>query len=160
LAVWYRAEVPIPDLTKEGLLPPGVHAATIEEIECRFARLNHRACREKLWASFVDYLAKIKPIGIVQAVFVDGSFITSKTKPTDIDLVIELPQTSSPAVIQALQRPEFDSDLVKKQSSLHIFFSQPGASDWVDFFQEIKARDLVPLGLKPNARKGILRVTL
>src|SRR5207253_296453 len=101
-------------------------------------------------------------IGMATAVYVDGSFITDKTKPSDIDLVFELPAPSS-FVIQALQRPEFDHVAVKERYSMDVWTWRPGGpsdKDWIGWFQEIKPRDLVRLRLKPSARKGILRVSL
>lgn len=154
--------MPIPELNNYGLLPPGKYDCTLDEIKARFSQANHRPKREELWKLLIDYLALIRPIGIVVAVYVDGSFITDKTVPSDIDLVLEMPPPSM-AVLNALMRSEFEHDHVKSLYKMDIWFWYPDApaeNDWVGFFQELKAKDLVRLHLKPDARKGILRVVL
>lgn len=124
--------------------------------------MNHKPQREKLWNLFKEYLSAIRPIGIVTAIYVDGSFVTDKTVPSDIDIVLQLPPPS-PVIMTAIMRPEFDHDAVKLRYKMDIWLWYPeavGDDDWVANFQEIKPKDLVRLRLKPDARKGILRVVL
>jgi len=104
----------------------------------------------------------VRPIGIVVAIYVDGSFITDKTMPSDIDLVLELPPFNK-LIVGALMRPEFDFVEIKHRLKLDVWPWYPGAprnDDWVNFFQEISPKDLVRLQLKPAERKGILRIEL
>lgn len=71
----------IPDFTDEGLLLPGVHEATLEEL------------REKLGFSrrrrdLIDGLERALTLmgGCeVRRVYLDGSFVTDKPRPGDID---------------------------------------------------------------------------
>jgi Family of unknown function (DUF6932) len=154
--------MPIPNLTNKGLLPIGVFDCTLAEIEARYSTVNHRPQRENLWNLFNEYLAVIRPLGIVQAIYVDGGFVTDKTMPKDIDLVLELPPPS-PAFRAVLMNPAFNHDTVEVQYKMDIWLWHPAAvadDDWVAWFQEIKPKDLVRLHLKPDARKGILRVAL
>ena len=50
------ADTVIPSLSKHGVLPTGIHAATMAEIETRFATDDHR---RKLWDGLTRYLATL-----------------------------------------------------------------------------------------------------
>lgn len=154
--------VPIPALTDKGLLPIGIHDCSLAEISARFSTSDNRNKRMELWKFFNEYLAVIKPIGVVSNVYVDGGFTTNKPMPKDIDLVLELPPPN-PVILPVLMRQEFQQDFVMNRYKMHVWLWHPSAvppDDWVSFFQEIKPKDLVRLGLKPDARKGILKVVL
>lgn len=71
----------IPDFTAEGLLPRGVHSATLEEVLNRFGG-NER--RNHLLAGLVEALRLLRAAGC-RRVYVNGSFVTSKERPNDID---------------------------------------------------------------------------
>lgn len=78
----------IPDIDENGNLPPGIHKASIDEvIECfcrpRYGKRGPLSERLKALFSFVRSFA----LGI----YVDGSYITSKLAPNDVDIVIIIP---------------------------------------------------------------------
>lgn len=81
----------IPELTIDGVLPVGVHDATLAEVEARFTSRGNIDRRTELFKRFRSYLSDLRLTGLVLVVYVDGSFTTSKPAPTDIDLVIEVP---------------------------------------------------------------------
>lgn len=152
----------IPDLNDKGLLPPGIYVTSIAEIEQRFATANHKPHREAIWNSFITYLGLIRAIGVVRAIYVDGGYVTNKTKPKDIDVVVELPPPSR-VILGILRRSEFDHDFVKKTYKVDFWPWYPGippSEDFLELFQELKPQDATRLGLKPDARKGILKVVL
>jgi len=72
----------IPEFNKNGRLPPGIHQATWDEFTSRFGFTERRK----------DLLEKLdKAIGLLRkagchAVYPDGSFVTSKPQPDDIDV--------------------------------------------------------------------------
>jgi hypothetical protein len=72
----------IPDLNEEGLLPPGVHSASLREIGQRFGRRN--AVRRRLFRGLVRALQNLREAG-VKRVYIDGSFVTDKASPNDVD---------------------------------------------------------------------------
>jgi len=41
-----------------------------------------------LWARFVEFIREAKGCGLVEAVLVDGSFVSATPDPNDIDLVL------------------------------------------------------------------------
>lgn len=74
--------MPIPVLTSSGELPPGIYIATLSEVENKFGKSNKR--RQLLMKGLKEVL-KLFKVADVSKVFVDGSFITDKEEPDDID---------------------------------------------------------------------------
>ncbi len=71
----------IPELLKNGGLPPGLHFATWTEIEHRLA-FNPR--RRRLLAGFRGACEELRKAGC-RLVYLDGSFVTTKDHPGDFD---------------------------------------------------------------------------
>ena len=75
--------MPIPSLQKKtGLLPPGEHAATLEEIESRFGESSEK--RKELILGLKKAILSFQRAG-VKRIWIDGSFISHKKEPQDID---------------------------------------------------------------------------
>lgn len=75
----------IPDFDKEGNLPPGIYQATISEIEMKFtSSLKRKGHFEHLKLLIVDLIA----IGC-KIIYIDGSFVTKKILPNDMDICWE-----------------------------------------------------------------------
>ena len=71
----------VPDFAEGGLLPPGIHWATWEEIEERF---GGTPWRRRLLQGFRAALENLKDAGCRTA-YLDGSFVTEKAVPGDYD---------------------------------------------------------------------------
>jgi hypothetical protein len=71
----------LPDFTSDGLLPPGEHPATWDEILGRFG-WNPR--RQALLSGLAAALIPLRSAGCTR-LFLDGSFVTSKELPGDYD---------------------------------------------------------------------------
>lgn len=80
--------MPIPAFNPDGLLPPGIHDCTIQQIESLFGSFQRTDRRPQLWARFKDFHAQAKTSGVVEALLLDGSFVTNSPVPNDIDVVI------------------------------------------------------------------------
>lgn len=74
--------MPIPLLNELGELPPGIHSASLTEIELEFGSSTPR--RVQLMAGLKQAVANFQQAG-VQRIYLDGSFTTSKDEPNDID---------------------------------------------------------------------------
>lgn len=74
----------IPEFTKEGKLPSGLHICSGEEFINRFCRIDLRKYFEKPISDILDYA---KERGAVE-VFIGGSFVTANKNPRDLDCVI------------------------------------------------------------------------
>lgn len=105
----------IPKLTREGLLPPGVHDATIGEVRKRFGMSN--PTRARLMKGLECVVALAEKVG-ARVLYLDGSFVTAKKEPRDWDAVVVAPvetNCASPEVLTLVDRPgikkEFGGDL-------------------------------------------------
>lgn len=71
----------IPEFTADGLLPRGIHPATLEEV---FERFGGNERRERLLVGLTEALRLLHAAGC-RRVYINGSFVTSKERPNDID---------------------------------------------------------------------------
>jgi hypothetical protein len=71
----------IPAFNESGLLPPGIHWATLREIEIRFALNSHR---KRLFAGLGKGLIALVDAGC-RVIYLDGSFVAAKEYPSDYD---------------------------------------------------------------------------
>jgi len=71
----------IPQLNAVGELPPGIHTTTLDEIEAVFANTPNRKI---LFDGLKRALESLKTAN-VHRVFIDGSFVTDKAEPNDVD---------------------------------------------------------------------------
>lgn len=71
----------IPQFNSAGFLPPGVHWADWEELEARF---GNNPWRRRLMEGFRAATENLKDAGC-RTVYLNGSFVTSKTYPNDYD---------------------------------------------------------------------------
>lgn len=83
----------MPDIP-EPLLPPGVHDVHLDDVrrECvekfQDGGSNNPEVRRHIMDRFEQYLSELSSLGIKLEVWVDGSFVTEKTVPGDVDIVI------------------------------------------------------------------------
>ena len=75
----------IPELDDNGNLPPGIHRATLTEIEDRFGRSTEvrRAEMESL-----HWLFDLAKRAGIERLIVNGSFVTDVFEPNDVDCVV------------------------------------------------------------------------
>jgi len=72
----------IPDFDN-GKLPKGIHLATLQEFIERFVK---GVKRKQLYQGLEKLIADLKSVGC-QIIYIDGSYVTSKIQPNDIDVV-------------------------------------------------------------------------
>src|SRR4051812_16918569 len=82
--------MPIPDFTPEGLLPPGLHECTLDELRARFGFFQSSDRRPRQFEQLERFLAEARQSGLAEAVIVDGSFVTAADEPNDVDLILVL----------------------------------------------------------------------
>lgn len=63
------------------VLPPGVHPATLDEVEAAFAT---NQLRRQLFAGLVDAAGRLRAAGC-STIYLDGSYVTGKPRPGDYD---------------------------------------------------------------------------
>ena len=72
----------IPPLQTNGELPPGEHFASLDDIEAKFGCTNDR--RKLLMRGLREAALNFYEAG-VRTLWIDGSFVTDKEEPNDID---------------------------------------------------------------------------
>ena len=75
----------IPDCNDDGYLPAGIHPANLDEIAARFGRESE--LRQAQMES-VRWLVDLARRAGVQRIIVNGSFVTDKLEPNDVDCVL------------------------------------------------------------------------
>jgi hypothetical protein len=83
--------MPVPSLDQHGLLSPGVHDCTLDEIRDRFGSFQTSDQRAKLFQKLVAFVVEAQMARFARCLLIDGSFVTAKANPNDIDLVLVLP---------------------------------------------------------------------
>ena len=97
------AEIPAFDAT--GNLPPGIYRATLEEILRRFGVGDVRAH----WGHVLrEILTLVRHTGQVEAVYIFGSFVTSKPAPADLDVFLVMALDFSSNAVEGRARMLFD----------------------------------------------------
>src|SRR5262249_33697958 len=86
----------IPPFRDDGYLPEGVYVATLPEVMFRFGTSSPR--RRRLALRLKRWVELVAAVGCSR-LLVDGSFVTFKAEPNDIDAVVLLPTDFSDLVI-------------------------------------------------------------
>ena len=74
----------IPPLDEHGYLPPGVHPATLEEVIERF---GHGSEQREAQAQSLRWLLPLCHNAGIARLLLNGSFVTGKDEPNDVDCV-------------------------------------------------------------------------
>lgn len=117
-----------------GVLPPGVHHATIEEAERAFA---FNARRREIFGGFLMASTALYDAGC-NRIFLDGSFVTAKPIPGDFDACWEAPGIDPNRLDPVLLN--FEPGRKSQKAKFHGEFfpahvpNAPGQT-FVDFFQ-------------------------
>jgi hypothetical protein len=148
--------VPIPPLDEEGFLPPGLHEGTMDEVEERFARFQRTDQRIRLFEKLARYVREVRSTGMAVELVIDGSFVTAKDEPEDIDLVLVLkPDHNWAAELRPFEYNVVSKERVRKNYRFDLAVVGQDSADYrrsVDFYQQVRYR--------PGFRKGIVRVHL
>jgi len=83
----------LPPFDEDGFLPDGIHDCSLSEAEARFASFQTSDRRPRLWVNFLAFLEQVKGAGVVRVMLLDGSFVSAKSDPNDIDLILILSAT-------------------------------------------------------------------
>jgi hypothetical protein len=144
------------------MLPEGIHDCTLEELEERFA---FNPARRILWQRLLEFLEWTRSMKQFSHAYIAGGFITAKPEPSDTDVVLQAQARYGPEAFVAME-PFFARGMgaIHERYSVHLHFwcegFPGGVSDFRFFFQYLRPQDAAPLGLREDARKGIVRIQL
>lgn len=113
------------------LLQAGLHKMSVDELKAKVVdAFPLSAGRATLWANFIDVVGQIKKLGLQGEIWVDGSFLTNKLNPGDVDFVFDLPihviEQATPQQEELLEK--LSKNGFRKSEKLHSFimFTAPG----------------------------------
>ena len=142
----------IPDFDDDGYLPKGLHECSLDEIRERFGRFQRSDRRLALFAKLRDYLKEVCSTPTVSYVIVDGSFVTAKEEPNDVDLVIVLRADHDFTLsLRPFEYNALSRRMVRKRYAFDLLVARedsPELTEYVEFFQQIR-------GVK-HRQKGLL----
>lgn len=105
----------IPELDKNGYLPPGVHNSVLEEFEARFVEdFSTSMTRRDIFNGYKNYCRELLSLDVATKQWVDGSFTTIKVDPGDIDLVSHID------ALKINSRQKYDQVLRLVQNKNHL----------------------------------------
>lgn len=148
--------MPIPPFAAGGLLPPGEHECTVEDVLERFGVFRGSDRRPRLSRDLVAYVREVRGAAIGKYLIVNGSYVTDIDNPNDIDVLLVLKDdVRLDAPVPPFQYNARSKRYVKKNYGLDFFFGfehEESAQEMVALFQDVKYR--------PGETKGILKVVL
>jgi hypothetical protein len=154
--LWEESNLAIPDLTDDGMLPVGLHECTLDELREVFGRFNKSDRRPRLFRDLERYCDEVAAAGVGQYLVVNGSFVTAKPDPNDIDVLLVLP------VDLDLTRPvppyEYNArskKYVRREYGLDlfpVFENDPTYERMLGVFRQVK--------YQPGVEKGVLKVAV
>ena len=132
------------------VLPPGIHEVTLEEIEDRFATTE---ARRKLFDGFKRGVQALRAAGC-RIVYLDGSYVTTKTTPGDFDACWE-PSGVDPGKLDPVLLDFSHKRRNQKQKYGGEFFPSSVRADGRKMFIELFQTDR-----HTGKAKGIIQITL
>ena len=141
----------IPEFRVDGYLPEGIYLTTEAQVTFRFGALNRR--RRRLILRVRRWVALARQVGAIR-LLIDGSFVTSKDEPNDIDAVILLPSDFEHQIEEGIEAALELEEMLLTRRPEEIFAAEDEADweDWIEFFSRTREAD--------GRRKGLVEIEL
>lgn len=140
------------------ILPPGIHDVEPSELDNHFlSEFDGSRTRRALIDGFHQYIEALKKYAVRFEIWLDGSFVTSKEDPNDIDLVVFAPASELNALSpddQNRLRALFDRPSCRKAFGCDVLFSVAENDNMRSYWRGWYGFD------RHEQPKGIARVTL
>ena len=153
------AKIKLPQFDQRGLLPPGVYGCTLAQARVIFA---YNIRRELLFNALMRTLQLMRQANLTGDVLIDGSFVTDKAHPDDVDVILDVRQQSQNAQGLALLFYINRTDELSKMG-VNWFANltrESGTSkhNFNEFFNSVGAKTAATKQLQPQDKKGTLRL--
>ena len=141
----------IPTFRPDGYLPEGLHFADEAEVIFRFGSATPR--RRRLALRLRRWIELAKHVG-ARRFLVDGSFVTAKPDPGDIDAVILLPTDFSSQIERDLDAALDLEQMLLTRRPEELFAAEDDLdwNEWFEFFSRTREAD--------GRRKGLVEIKL
>ena len=104
----------------------------------------------------MEFIGEAKASGLIEALLLDGSFVTANPNPNDIDMIVVVSESCDfAAELQPRQYNLLSQRRVRSRFGFDIVVVKPRSENLdlaIVFFQQAKQR--------PDERKGLVRITL
>ncbi len=128
------------------LLSGGLHPMSLEEFRAiAVDPFPSSERRPMLYANLEAYLRQVAETGLTGSIWLDGSYLTHKQEPDDIDLVIVFDGTSANALPDQAQQQLLillDQNTQHGRYKLHVFAIEKddneGKNYWLGFFGTLR----------------------
>jgi hypothetical protein len=149
--------MPIPAFDRFGLLPGGIHECTIKEVEVDLAWNDDR---RRLTAQLQEFIAvELEPrFAVVPPVVLDGSYVSKKASPSNINLVLELSNLPDADQWQGQMLFQERAELFRSYQIDMLPGLKGLQQDFVDLLQTLRPQTAFEKGLHHGHRKGVLRL--
>jgi len=148
--------MPIPLLNNDGFLMPGIYDCTLKELQERFGSFQKSDRRPRLFSRLEELFETMQRGKLFESLIVDGSFVTAKVDPNDIDLIAvllpghdferDLPMSEYALLSRSMLRRRFGFDVVIVERAGSLY------NTYIEFFSRVREN--------PEVRKGLLRLSL
>jgi hypothetical protein len=148
------------------LIPPSIINSTIEEFKQYFAIDSPENIRKNLFNNYLEYNQELKEVcGITDLKqWIDGSFVTKKARPVDLDFVNFISFEIAEINEIALKKFTYPESLINYGLDAYIVVVYPenhkshfayraNSSYWMDQFDKTK-----PKGERKGIPKGFLEI--
>jgi hypothetical protein len=141
----------IPLFRADGYLPEGLYLASEADILFRFGTATRR--RRRLALRLRRWIELARAIG-GRRLLIDGSFITAKAEPNDVDAVLLLPPDFPEQVEWGIPAALELEEMLLTRRPEELFAAEDGTDwdEWVEFFGRTREAD--------GQRKGLVEVVL
>ena len=154
--------MPLP-FDDRGLLPPGIHDATLDEIDRVLGRFRKSTRRITLMANLREYVKELGRTGWDFQLLIDGSFVmTAVDEPNDIDAVLILPADwdfaplSQPSLYNLVAK-----NSTKKEYKIDLYPVASGStaeSRFLTIFADVRIEWCDLFGWDRPILKGLIRI--
>ena len=141
----------LPGLRDDGYLPEGLHPAALPEVLFRFGSATPRrrrlALRVRRWVELARAVAAPR-------LFVDGSFVTAKPDPGDVDAVLLLPGDFADRAARGEAAAVALESMLLFRHPEELFAAEDVRDwdEWLEFFTQTREPD--------GRRKGVVEISL
>ena len=141
----------IPDFRPDGYLPEGLHAALEAAVTFRFGTSTPR--RRRLILRVRRWIELARAVSAPR-LFLDGSFVTAKPDPGDVDAVLWLPADFGERIARGQAEAMELEDMLLTRRPEELFAAEDDRDwdDWLEFFTRTREPD--------GRRKGVLEISL
>jgi len=145
----------LPPLDGHGLLPSGVHPGTEADLRNRFC---WNPVRTQLFIQLVAFIVVMRKDFPSEPLYVDGSFVTDKEFPNDVDVVLDGTKSPRPQLWKAVGMMALSQQAIKTQYGVDFWVDIPGQNAFSMYFQYLGIKTAAMKRLPPKHPKGIVLI--